>query len=152
MYNPEIANRICQELIDGYSLRAICAADGMPDKSTVLRWLQNDELPEFRDQYARARELQAETLLDEVLEIADDESNDMVDGANGLTGNAVAVSRSRVRIDARKWAMSKLAPKKYGDKLDVTSGGEKIPSGIVEVRYVEVGPPLASSEKDIDDV
>ena len=152
MYSPETATRICQELIDGKSLRAICAADGMPAKSTVLGWLQDDAIPGFLDQYTRARELQAESLLDEVLEIADDETNDMVGGANGMTGNAVAVSRSRVRIDARKWAMSKLAPKKYGDKLDVTSGGEKIPSGIVEVRYVEVGPPLASSEKDIDDV
>lgn len=132
-------------------MRSICEDDDMPARSTVYEWLDEDTHG-FPDQYARARARQAETMLDEIIEIADDSSNDTLITDFGPKPDAEWISRSKLRVDARKWAMSKLAPKKYGDKLDVTSGGEKIPSGIVEVRYVEVGPPLASSEKDIDDV
>jgi hypothetical protein len=69
-YSVEIADTICNRLAGGESLRAICANDGMPDRATVSRWLARYE--EFRDQYAFARECQADRLVDRILEIARD--------------------------------------------------------------------------------
>lgn len=120
-FRPETANRICEELIEGKSLRSICSADDMPNASTVCRWLA--QFPEFREQYAHAREAQADTLTDEMLDIADDGTNDWMEKKNaegdvvGVEYNGDAVQRSRLRIDTRKWYASKLAPKKYGDKI-----------------------------------
>jgi hypothetical protein len=92
----------------------------MPGKATVFRWLGANE--EFRDQYARAREAQAEALADEIIDIADDGHNDWMErnqgDAAGWVQNGEAMQRSRLRVDARKWVASKLLPKKYGDKLD----------------------------------
>jgi hypothetical protein len=129
-----LATLICEQLAEGQSLRKICEQEGFPGKTTVFRWLEDDELKAFRDQYARARARQAETMLDEIIEIADDSSRDLkqVEIAPGVTAQQVdneVVNRSRLRVEARKWAMSKLAPKKYGDKLDLTSDGEKISTG-----------------------
>lgn len=121
-FTPEIANRICEELIEGASLRAICLADDMPNAATVCRWLGKHE--DFREQYAHAREAQADTLTDEMLDIADDGSNDWMEKKNGqgdvigVEYNGDAVQRSRLRIDTRKWYASKLAPKKYGEKIE----------------------------------
>ena len=65
-YTPELTNRICERLAGGESLRAVCRDETMPDRATVLRWLGDDKA-EFRDQYARAREAQAEVIADEIL-------------------------------------------------------------------------------------
>ena len=93
----------------------------MPDKSTILRWL--DAHAEFRDQYARAREAQADHFAEEILEISDDGTNDWMRRQQGEDTVEVAnhehISRSKLRVDARKWLMSKMAPKKYGDKLEL---------------------------------
>lgn len=125
-YSQEVADAICERIADGQSLRTICAADEMPNKSTVFRWLAVNEA--FRDQYARARESQADALFDEILEIADDGTNDYAEGRNGETVvNNEAIGRSRLRVDARKWMAGKLRPKVYGDKLDLAhSGGVEI--------------------------
>lgn len=85
-------------------------------------------MADFRQQYVRAREDQAELMLDEIIEIADDTSADTItkedgDGNSYEVANTEWINRSRVRIDARKWAMSKLAPKKYGDKLELGGTG-----------------------------
>lgn len=109
-YTQEIADEICTRLANGESLRAICNSDRddfMPAMGTVLRWV--GEKPEFRDQYARAREIQAESHADEIVTIAD--------GDKFAEPDAVGVARDRLRVDARKWVASKLLPKKYGDKV-----------------------------------
>lgn len=92
----------------------------MPNKSTVFRWLAADEA--FRDQYARAREAQADALFDDILDIADDGTNDYMtktnaDGSEYEALNAEHIQRSRLRVDARKWMAGKLLPKKYGEKI-----------------------------------
>jgi hypothetical protein len=94
----------------------------MPDKSTVMRWLAQNEA--FRDQYARARESQADHLAEEILQIADDGSNDTYQTENGEAVNHDVIARSRLRVDTRKWLASKLAPKKYGDKVTQEHTGE----------------------------
>lgn len=116
-FTQEKADAICERLAAGESLRAICRDDGQPDNKTVLRWLEANE--GFRQQYARARELQAEALFDEMLEIADDSSGDATTNGRGDTVmDAEFVQRSRLRVDTRKWYLSKLAPKKYGEKVE----------------------------------
>ena len=118
-------DQICERIAEGESLRAICKGEGMPDKSTVLRWLRDD--PVFRTQYAEARARGMDEMADELLEIVDDSGLDVV-GVNEKTGMPIvdgeAIARARLRYDARRWLMSKLAPKKYGDKVEVEQTGE----------------------------
>lgn len=124
-FTQEIADVICEKLADGESLRKICLGEDMPSKSAVFRWLL--DRPDFRDQYARAREAQADAIADEILDIADDGSNDFMGEDEKYNGDAV--QRSRLRVDARKWFAGKLAPKKYGDSTMVKhadADGEKL--------------------------
>lgn len=124
-YTQETADIICSRIAAGESLRTICLDDEMPGQSTVFRWLESRL--DFREQYARAREAQADFYADEIIKISDDGSNDWMErrseaekGAGVNTGwvlNGEHVQRSRLRVDARKWYASKVAPKKYGDKL-----------------------------------
>jgi len=99
-FTQDIADDICEMLAEGESLRSICKMESFPGKSTVFRWLATNK--EFRDQYARARESQADAIADEILDIADD---------------ATDAGLARVQIDARKWLAGKLKPKVYGDKV-----------------------------------
>lgn len=119
-YAEGIANTICERIANGESLRTITSEAGMPHRSTVHKWLF--ERKEFSDQYARAREAQADTYADEMEDIARDPKID--------------VQRARLIIDTRKWNASKLKPKKYGDKLDMTSDGEKL-EGLVIVKHAD---------------
>lgn len=122
MYDQTKADTICGELASGRSLRAICADEAMPDKATVFRWLATHET--FRDQYARAREAQADALLEEILTIADDGTGDSWTDDDGVERtNHDVIARSKLRVDTRKWAMSKMAPKRYGDRVDHTVDG-----------------------------
>lgn len=125
-FSPEVADAICERLANAESLRSICCDPEMPGQTTVFRWLADPAHDEFRQQYARAREAQADALFDEVLDIADDGTNDWMERKNadgeaglGWQENGEAIRRSQLRIDARKWMAGKLRPKKYGDKLDV---------------------------------
>jgi hypothetical protein len=106
-YSLELAKEICCRLVEGESLKAICASDEMPSRSTVFRWLT--EKPEFQDMYTRAREEQAETLADELAYIAD---------------TAEDVQKARLQVDVRKWAAAKLKPRKYGDRATLEHTGE----------------------------
>lgn len=113
-YTDEIAAKICYELSIGRSLRKICLADDMPCVRTVHVWLLSKT--DFMHQYTQAREIQADTIFDECIDIADTEDNDMqtVDGQERVNSDVIA--RDRLRIDTRKWMAGKLRPKKYGDK------------------------------------
>lgn len=120
-YTIDIARDICTKLAHGIPMTKICKQEGMPDISTVYRWLLKDK--EFCDMYARAREDAADTLADEIIEISDDASNDTITQRHG--NNEVEVenrewtNRSRLRVDARKWVAAKLKPRKYSDQLKI---------------------------------
>lgn len=117
VYGQDTRDEICRRISIGESLISICKSEGMPDKSTVLDWLFKE--PDFVAQYARAREAQAEHYLDEIIEISDDSMHDTEIGEDGIERtNHEVVARARLRVDTRKWAMSKLAPKKYGDRIE----------------------------------
>ena len=96
----------------------------MPALRTVMGWLFDGEHEEFSQQYASAREVQAEVWADEIVAIADDESGDFFTDEKGkVVLDHQNVQRSRLRVDARKWIASKLLPKRYGDKLQHTGEG-----------------------------
>lgn len=115
-FTQETADTLCERLSEGESLRTICADEAMPGKTTVFRWLA--ESTAFRDQYACAREMQADKLAEEILSIADDGLNDTYeDGEGNKRTDTDVIARSKLRVDARKWLASKMAPKKYGDKV-----------------------------------
>lgn len=97
---------ICDRIADGESLRSICKGDDMPNTSTVMLWLKNK--PEFLGQYARAREWQADNLFDQALDILHESYSDNVE-----------VQTAKLRLDAIKWTVGKLAPKKYGEYKQV---------------------------------
>lgn len=122
IYSDELAQTICECLMVGMSLRKICELDDMPAISTVMQWLASNK-SDFMEQYAHARQVQAEYLLDEMIDIADDSSKDyvIVDGQERL--DQEHIQRARLRIDTRKWNIEKLAPKKYGAKQQLEHTG-----------------------------
>lgn len=127
-YTPELATAICEQIADGLSLRQICVKDSMPSQSMVFRWLAQPDRGGFREQYARAREAQADKLADEILEIADETEGDFIgkelgDGTVVEVADHEHIQRSKLRVDARKWKAAKLAPKKYGDRVINEHGG-----------------------------
>ena len=133
-YQPEDIDKVFSEILEyiesGKSLRSILRDKDMPSSRTFYLWLEADEAKV--KQYARATEIRAENIFEDIFEIADDGTNDFMTITKGNEKYNVedkeVTSRSKLRVDARKWALSKMMPKKYGDKLDVTSGNEKIES------------------------
>lgn len=127
-FNEDIAAKLCDRIAAGESLRKICTDSKMPSMATVMRWLGKPENAAFREQYACARDAQADKLVEEMLEIADEEctmvrsdkhgsKDDDGQGNTEVVFDATAVARNKLRVDARKWVASKMAPKKYGDKV-----------------------------------
>jgi len=116
---------ICDRIEGGESLRSVLRDDKMPSSQTFFKWIDGDEIKS--KQYARATELRANHIFDEMFEIADDGSNDYMQKLKGDEMadvlNSEHVQRSKLRIDTRKWALSKMNPKKYGDssKVDLTN-------------------------------
>jgi hypothetical protein len=124
----ELTDEICSLLAEGKSLREICRTEGMPSVGTVLRWVGEDE--HLREQYTRAREMQADAYFDEIVLIADtpqrgERRTIKPDGSEEVV-ELDMIEHRKLRVDARKWSAARMAPKKYGDRVDVTSGGEKI--------------------------
>lgn len=132
-YTQELADKICEQLALGYSMRTVCKAEEMPCPATVFSWLR--KYPEFLEQYTRAKEEATDALADEITDIADDGSNDWMEINKGGYKMTVLdrehVDRSKLRIETRKWIMAKMKPKKYGDKVDVTTNGKDLPSPIL---------------------
>jgi hypothetical protein len=131
-YSEKVVGTICQEIMAGKSLRTICAMEGMPAASTVYAWLR--QYPEFSDTYAHAREIQADMLAEEILEIADSDLDP---------------NRARVMIDARKWLASKLRPKKYGDRVELDHKVEDGRGMTVELVINQTRPAPQALENEI---
>ena len=145
-YTQEKADFICAELAMGKSLRTVLEEGknkGLPSMPTVFKWMRENE--DFLNQYARAKEESADAMADEILDISDDGHNDWMERRYGSTEvwveNGEAINRSRLRVDTRKWIMAKMKPKKYGDKLDVTSGGKRVQSAPVIISQIAPRTP-----------
>lgn len=129
-YSPRIAAEICERIAGGESLRAICREEGMPTFQTVLRWAQTNR-GGFRERYAVALDFRAQAMAEELLEIADG-AKKVATGAPG-TGEATArVHAEKLRVDARKWLLARMAPKRYGDRVALEHTGAE--GGPIETR------------------
>jgi hypothetical protein len=119
-YSAKVAAEICKAISEGQTLRATCRKLQV-DHSTVLQWVRDDR-EGFANRYAHARELQVEAWADLIVCEAEDSSKDTVtltrrDGTEYEAPDHEWINRSRLRVDTYKWLMSKLLPKKYGDKV-----------------------------------
>jgi hypothetical protein len=126
IYTPALAEQICREIASGKSLREVCAPERMPDESTVRAWAV-DNHEGFYPQYARACEIRAQRWAEDIVEIADDSTNDYVerlksDGGKEVVFDGEHVQRSRTRIEARKWMVARMLPKVFGNKVAI--GGD----------------------------
>lgn len=118
-FTNEMMDSICARLSLGESMRKICLDPAMPEQTTMFKWLR--EIPEFAQQYARAKEESAETYADEMMDIAD--GMPLMNPVTGAVDSA-SVNHQRLRVDTRKWIASKLKPKKYGDKVALEHSGK----------------------------
>jgi hypothetical protein len=144
----EVQDAILQRVINGEGIATICRDASMPSKAIVFRWLAANEA--FRLAYKVAAELRGEHIFEEALEIANQEPpRIIVQTGEDITESRVdagAVQHAKLKIDTLKWAASKLNPKRYGDKIDVTTGGDKLSR---EYNDVEVSTRLASMAASI---
>lgn len=130
-YSSKIADEICDWLASGQTLTSYCKIPGNVCYQTVMYWIWHDSeyRAEFSEKYAKAREMQAEKMADEITDIADDDSQDyeFKESEDGTTATPVFlkenVQRSRLRVDSRKWIASKLLPKKYGERITTQHEG-----------------------------
>ena len=140
-YTSEFAELILSELAEGKSLRRICADhDALPSQKTVREWIAKD-IDGFRDKYASAKEEMLEAWADEIVEISDESNRDTVLTESGEHPDNEWISRSKLRVDTRKWLLSKLMPKKYGDKIETQH------SGGITVGWADSGQPKAIEPK-----
>lgn len=113
-YSAETAERICASLMDGQSLRRICADEDMPDRRTIYRWMQ--AYPDFATKCAHARVIQADSIEEDMADIEDRTLSGELDPA-----------AARAVLSSKQWRAAKLAPKKYGDKLAI-GGADDLPA------------------------
>jgi hypothetical protein len=155
-YSIDIAEEICERMANGKGLREICRADDMPDRTTVLRWLEKHA--DFRVQYARAREALMDFYQEEILRIAFDDAGDIFIENGKTVADHARVQRARLKVDAIKWIMSKLAPRRYGDSPETTrSGGpmtfsfESGPVAAITRTVVEPENPLKARIRELEE-
>lgn len=141
---PELLEAICAGISLGKSARAMCIEAGISQR-VLWNWLASDA--ELMKQYLRAKELGVDAYAEEIIEISDDGSRDTYTDEKGKEViDREVIARSQLRIDARKWYASRLAPKKYGDKLSVMQDGsdaDKLVIHRIEVAFVAAVAPVA---------
>lgn len=124
IYSLELQDEICERLACGESMRSVARDESMPCMSTMFKWLRENE--NFSQQYDKAKIESADALVEDMLDIADNQVEQPlivdglpveVDGKAVMVKDAVSVNHAKLRVDTRKWAASKLKPKKYGEKV-----------------------------------
>lgn len=122
LFTPEIAEEICDRIACGETLPNICRDEHMPAEKTIRKWARHDAHG-FREAYARAREEQMHAWSDEIITISDDGSRDVIvteeNGRKVEKVNHDHIQRSKLRVDTRKFLMAKIAPKTFGEKVDI---------------------------------
>lgn len=137
IYSKEVAIEICAELATGKTLREICRVNTTyPHESTVRSWAR-DNVDGFYTHYARARDLGLDAMADELFDISDDGRNDWMEVRGYMVENREVTNRSKLRVDTRKWYLSKLAPKRYGEKIHNIIGGGEDGNEAVKVQIID---------------
>jgi len=133
---------IIQQIELGRSVSNILLDSNLPSRATFYSWLNDN--PERIELYKKATEIRADNIFDDMLEISDDASKDYFYDVNGNRQQSMtAVNRSRLQLDTRKWVLGRMNPKKYSEKLDITSGGDKLK--IVPI----IGMQIINQEEEI---
>lgn len=145
MYTEKLAEEICTCI--AHSDRGLTywckKKNHFPSRDTIFQWILRK--PDFADKYARAKEMQAEYMSDQLLEISDDGTNDTIEEQGRIKTDHDVVQRSRLRVDTRKWLLSKLIPKKYGDRIQQeVSGADNAP--LIPVINLVVRKPATLDE------
>lgn len=146
-YSRELADAILKRMAEGESLRSICRDKGMPTETAVRMWAVDDR-DGFGSRYARGMVVRCDYWADEILEISDDSSGDTVtvveNGREVMKVDHENINRSRLRVDSRKWLMSKLAPGRYGDRIELDHKVDSQGPPRVTVNVVPYIPPEAA--------
>lgn len=121
-YSEALADRICDELANKFSMRQICAREGMPTRQSVDNWMSAK--PDFLAKCARAREDQADFIVEDCIDIED----------RTISGE-INPAAARAVLSSKQWRASKLAPKKYGDKLALGGDSDGVPLTVIVKRY-----------------
>ncbi len=142
VYTEDLGTRICEALAEGRTLRSVCEPDGMPSDVTVRRWAADPDHP-FAVHYAHAREVGYHKMADDLVDIADGKAISWTEQDADAVADAVnpsVVQRDRLRVDTRKWLLSKALPKIYGDKVEVGGSSDNPIRHAVEVTFVGAKP------------
>lgn len=123
-YTAELDAEICERLASGETLRAICRDEHMPSWVTVYTWRKTN--PGFYERFALARELGGDAIAEETIEIADENSNDTLVTEYGEKPNSEWIARSKLRVETRLKLLAVWFPRKYGQRIDVTTGNESL--------------------------
>lgn len=147
IFDQSVFDAICAEIEEGVPLTEICRREGMPSRSAVYSWMREDESGKLKEHFTRARELGGDAIADDILDIIDDGTNDWMkrtgkDGEDYWELNGEHVQRSKLRAEMRLKLLAKWFPQRYGDKLDMTTGGEKMNASIA----VTIVPPKDDDE------
>lgn len=127
-YSPQVAQVICERIMNMETLSQICRDPQMPAKRTVIQWFADPSKAEFRDMYYYARRVQAEMYVDMAMDIVNDNSEDWIQTfdkhgePNGWKPNHETSQNKKLRIDTIKWNATKMLPRLYGEKLEVEHG------------------------------
>lgn len=119
IYTQELADKICEYIAQGKSLRTIQKLAGMPSMGCIMKW--TNTIPEFDELYARAKAKQTESFNEQIHMIADDKT--------------IPVERAKLMIETRKWIMGKMKPRKYGDKTQIDHAGTITLASLIEGSY-----------------
>lgn len=151
-YSPELARQICLRIAAGESTRAIAKDESMPSEATIRAWAV-DDLEGFSAQYTRAIQIRAIGWSEEIVDISDDGANDTyIDNNGNARTDHDVIARSRLRVDTRKWMLSKMLPKVYGDKVDLNHGVKpEDPLASLIQRIAGTGLPVVKDIPDDDD-
>lgn len=145
-YDPIVGVKICELIARGLTLNKISKIDGFPPRTTVIGW--KDTIKEFSDMYTQARLHQIEHWAEEIIDIADDGVNDTyVDNKGNIRTDHDVVHRSRLRVDSRKWLLSKLRPEEYGDAIGIP----KAESDLTPKFVLKRGPNRKSKSEKVED-
>ena len=140
LYSQNLASEFCCRIADGASERKVCESEDMPDRKTIQRWVESNE--DFCRQYARAREERGWTLAEAALAVCD-EAVPLVETQHGKYYDAGAVANKRLRVDTLKWFASKLAPKVFGEKVQVGGPG----NGPIQITPQVIPPDYAKLQE-----
>lgn len=121
IYTPALGIAVCDAVAGGIPLNNVLKQDGFPDRMTFNSWLLKD--PEFFAMYMRARIALYDVWAEEILTISDDDSRDTVETGEGTKTDHEHIQRSRLRVDSRRWLLSKLRPTTYGDSQTIKHTG-----------------------------